>query len=808
MPLQRFATDPVPRPPGLVPPVADLTGVTEVRLHGVGGTTPENLLGDLAPQQVSGDRIAGFYRTTDLPPTAPGLPSRHVEAYSWGGLTSRSGSRVLWLLLLPFALVNVAGWMCTPRTHASPWLFRLHRTVVRWAALTSTLNLVLLTAITTMDLIAYQCGGQAACAGESRALGGLRDAALADYPGRRVLLGALVPLALLVLLAGLTLRSIQRYEAVVPPTRTGLRPPRRIRSSAQPGLGLADPSFWDSRRSAFELGCLHIAAGLAALAGMLAYTVTLTAERAGVPLASAALGRTAGALAAGALATTVLAVAVDERPRFTGHAALASATAAFACAAFFAAAQPAQEQPDGYLPGLPLLTNVTVAAVLGVLLLMLGVAVAGGWRPGYFFVLGPFVTITLAALTLNVVLLGVMNRVVALIAEVSRDPRPRATGTGEVFLYPMIGRLVPYLILPPLVLLLLFAGYQLLAHLWAGTNRRAREEVAAWYREHQPDPPDSTAWPRSTLQPTRPPGGWSGRLCRALHQPGWTARIARARQFARLARSVDLLLTAVAFTAILLVLVLQLRYWLVGRLPWDTGRAFVVASYLATGIPLVIVLLLRTGWRDLESRRRIGVLWDILTFWPRAYHPLAPPSYAERAVPELQRRLWRIHDHGGRVVLVAHSQGSVLAAAALLQPASRPPGDAVALVTFGAPLRTLYGWAFPAYFGDEVLRRLVPARSTGTAVCAWRNFYYRTDYIGADVLAEPPCGVDTELPDPPTHWYVFGQPPPAVRRHSGYWSDPAVWREVDACAARLVTPRPPSQPRYALSPDDVEAERG
>src|SRR5512139_1455689 len=120
MPLQRHDTRPVPRPSGLIPPAAAPSGVTELRLHGVGGTTPENLLADAAPLLVSGDRVAGFYRTADIPaaPTdaVPAVPAastgavpaaptgavqghppgtargRHVEAYSWGGLTSRSAS--------------------------------------------------------------------------------------------------------------------------------------------------------------------------------------------------------------------------------------------------------------------------------------------------------------------------------------------------------------------------------------------------------------------------------------------------------------------------------------------------------------------------------------------------------------------------------------------------------------------------------------------------------------------------------------------------------------------------------------------
>ena len=37
-------------------------GVTELRVHGVGGSPPDATLGDLVPEQVMGDAIAGFYR--------------------------------------------------------------------------------------------------------------------------------------------------------------------------------------------------------------------------------------------------------------------------------------------------------------------------------------------------------------------------------------------------------------------------------------------------------------------------------------------------------------------------------------------------------------------------------------------------------------------------------------------------------------------------------------------------------------------------------------------------------------------------
>ena len=91
-------------------------GVTELRVHGVGGTAPAAMLDVPDPVQVSGDRVAGVWRRRQDADNQGG----RVEAYAWGGLNGRGFSAALWLLALPFAMVNLAGWMAPRKDPATP----------------------------------------------------------------------------------------------------------------------------------------------------------------------------------------------------------------------------------------------------------------------------------------------------------------------------------------------------------------------------------------------------------------------------------------------------------------------------------------------------------------------------------------------------------------------------------------------------------------------------------------------------------------------------------------------------------------
>jgi hypothetical protein len=400
---------------------------------------------------------------------------------------------------------------------------------------------------------------------------------------------------------------------------------------------------------------------------------------------------------------------------------------------------------------------------------------------------------------LNLVSLGTMIRLADLLGKVKVAESATSTPASPVLVIPpVIGRTIPYLTVVPLVIIAVFGLYQAIAYFRAGARAETLRTIRQWYGENVRKPEGEDNWYYSTASDVRARRLRRRLLRVGLRSHGWEAKVARARRFARMPRQADGLLTFLAFAGVVFLAAGQYSIWVLEELPPSTSWVLTAGSYLATAAPILVILLLRRGWRSLSSRRHIGVIWDVTTFWPRAYHPLAPPSYAERAVPELQRRLWRIHDRGGRVVVAAHSQGSIVAAAALLQKECRPPDDAVALVTFGSPLRTLYHWGFPAYFNDEVLSSLLPASDAPARLHSWTNCWYQTDYIGGAVFdPRRPVGVDEELPDPVTCWYIYGQPKPTPGRHSGYWDDAAVWAHVDqfarelAPANRVPPPRPP-----------------
>ena len=776
-------------PGGRVPPEVQLDGLTELRLHGVGGTPPEALLNDLAPEQAAGDRIAGFYRTADYAPP-PGTASRHVEGYSWGGLTSRSSWRVFWLLLLPFLLGNLAGWMCSARTKekgAPGWRFRLHRASVNLACLALTINLVLVMAVMTADVAAYQAVRVGADKGRWW-LAPLRWPAISGHPGRQVLLGMAVPVIVVVLLAVLAARSRSRYEQV-PPPYTGASPPdRALTVAAALEDGLSDEKFWDGEHTVRHSSTRHVAASLGFLAAVLAITTKKAVTAANGQVNAGGWWWAALIGSGGVVAFVIIRTCVDFRhnqsrasnkvaKRFddwSAHALLVIAFAAAFSAGIFAWLQPAVAMVAGQLPGLAGIFGWTMGVAAVILGLVLLSSAAGGWTRDSLLA-GPLVIVILAFSLLNVTMFGAILSLAHLLGNLTFAAKPPP---AQIYVPELIGVGTPALVIAALAAALLF-GLAELVTWWRAGRGHAQATIEGQYgglpdaqaiSTGQPQPGDIALWKCSALKPPGP---------HARHEvKEWTGIIARAQRIGRASRDAGWLLWTLALFEIGAVIVTVTIQPSIAPDRW-LGKA---AITVATALPLFLVGLLRAGWGQQDRRRRIGVLWDVGTFWPRSYHPLAPPCYAERAVPELQRRLWWVHDNHGDVLLAGHSQGSVLAAAALIQPNCLPAGIQTALATFGCPLGKLYSWGFPAYVHEGVLTSVTHVNGPG-----WANFYYPTDPIAGPVFQKGhQPQVDVLLLDPAEYWYNYGQPKPTPGGHSGYWTDPRVWDQIQTLANGLL----------------------
>ncbi|MEH1012793.1 hypothetical protein V6U90_06690 [Micromonospora sp. CPCC 206060] len=210
-------------------------------------------------------------------------------------------------------------------------------------------------------------------------------------------------------------------------------------------------------------------------------------------------------------------------------------------------------------------------------------------------------------------------------------------------------------------------------------------------------------------------------------------------------------------------------------------------------------------YRNDTVRRSVGVLWDVGTFWPRAAHPLAPPSYAERAVPQLQTRtagllaLPATHSYkADAIILSGHSQGAVISAAVILQMPAQWRRR-IWFFSYGCQFTRLYGRVFPAFFGPDRLRTLTAAlshddgadpdggggtdRPGGHAEPGWTNFWRDTDPLGwqvtageREVVVRDPAALHPsggEVTDPP------------IRNHSGYPEAPEYRRERARVATLL-----------------------
>lgn len=331
----------------------------------------------------------------------------------------------------------------------------------------------------------------------------------------------------------------------------------------------------------------------------------------------------------------------------------------------------------------------------------------------------------------------------------------------------------------------------------------------------------------------------AGTLAELTARDGLRAEIVRRRRVAALAHRAEVVAgflaggfaVAVGSTVLL---------GAAGDLPVGAVRAGLVA--MAALWASVVLRVITAG--SSAGGRPIALIWDLMCFLPRSAHPFGPPCYADRAVPEIAARMdaWLRGDDlptpaadrtpqeraavgGRRVVLSAHSQGAVLAVAALFTEdtvaTARNDDRAgrVALLTYGTQLRTYFGRMFPEVLGPAVLgtpgveravigrpdpwaRDLEPRpgagpdpisaagpdqtsvvgvlRGTDPSRPAWVNVWRRTDYLGFPVASYRPNVIDRGAEELDTTAYVA-----TVATHGGYPRAGAYRRAMREVLGRL-----------------------
>ncbi len=694
--------------------VSDLTEptaftVTELRVHGVGGSTPEALVGVPHVNRVAGTQRAGFYRS----PAWISLegPKRNLEGYSWGGITSSSVFRALWIVLLPFALINLVGWMFPHAGTARNPVARTRQDSIvaglfRLLALTSTLAVAAFVGLISIEIVGYRCVLKTDCGQEWYVLPWRW---VGSNPSRGIAIGALVAVGFILALAFVARMGQARKSEI----DVGERSDPAYQTTLVGGSG-GDPfELWERPDVAERLGLAHTSGAVILIGLMTIEAIRSTTGRTLTPQ----LFVLSAMAAAVVLSVWQLPLANSRVQRRL----LLLVGAGFGWTVFGAWTAPAASQPHPLLRFSP----VAVFTAFGVAFLVTGLwAVLARPRDGSGKSLDRILLLYPALLLIIAVWGGILGATVNLlrIAEVAGLADFELTITNRFALVGiawLVGALVAILVLR------------------FRRTGRSIEDIRDAYRISADRGRDLNFIRK--IRSAEATAGLTDRIgsillggmLGSLIPLGWVARTLFARS-----SETDVVRWYESFA----------------------GKAVVVLPVIGVGL---------IGWmiRDPSARRGFGIIWDVSTFWPRWFHPWAPPAYGEFAVPHLLLRVEGLVAANERVVLSTHSQGSVLGAAAL---AVLDPDVAknVRWLTHGCPLNRLYASYFPEYFDADLFESIRASLAVSDQAPAWINLWRRTDYIGGPVLDD----VDELVPDPESADTVLSlDPRPRPSRHSNFY---------------------------------------
>jgi hypothetical protein len=763
--------------------------VLELRVHGVGGAPPSDNLESPAVLQTAGDADAGFYRAWFPGGSAARVP--RIEAYCWGGLNYKWKWSAFWLLLLPFGLVNLAHWMLP--VAQNKFFANVSRFALRLLALALTVAFVATTTFLFVDLLAWQAAGR-------QTLWSWLDWYQHWPPERRLALAAVPPLALVVLLVRLGVRSQGRYEE----TQAGSGAPN------EDGWPLSFAAFWRGKKRVTHLRHAHLLA-CGAVISYIEVSPTAGTEHAW------RTGIMWGCAIAAGIAIVMVAVpwrvpteeakgtdAGDIIGRVLAFASLAlAAVIAFARAwwvptcggaanATNADKTPPRWHPECSVRAIPhdlVLQNVLALIPLGLALaLAVLVLVQAPWTHHRDVMAAGFTGPVVAMFAALISAIFGASLVMAA-GNVFGDPTlpfqaKNIAPRGNDFTTPLVVFASGAAFAATFGAFLLVVG--------AGAWRRC---VIAHGLRTGTDP--------GTLSDVYAGRGAGTADDKSRKSTAKTWATSKLTDYAGLALTALVVPTAA-------ILVTDYGFLEDGHTQGWISTVSNVGTTVGIFVTVTFLVFLRSAFKNTADRKRFGFFWDVVTFWPRACHPFGPPSYGERAVPELVTRIRRIvggegygdgdpaeaqqraeqwpesaadpqpvREEHSPVLLVGYSQGSPITTAVVAQlpPAVR---DKIALLTLASPARRLYGRAFPAYYGTAQLEKLRTKLTGPNEKIRWRNCVRRSDYIGGWVLddlddAAPQHhgpDINREIYDPPALWTDSDPSPPPTHLHSDWFPDP------------------------------------
>ncbi|MFB9569311.1 hypothetical protein ACFFRS_20310 [Saccharopolyspora hordei] len=785
------------------------TRVVELRVHGILGATGDELTDSVASVDVAGDGIGRIMRPADRlrrPVPGPVLSAgdrsvpRIVEGYVWGGMTSGGLAKATWALLFPFALANMAHWMLPPvqtRNPVSRVLSTVLRALLRLSALLLTMLFVAQLTVISLDMVAAQCLSPGAPCLE------FVPEAFRSFDVLRASV-ALLPIGLVVLL----MHQLSTVSWQVSASEEE-KPQHSARAPMLPGANVvADPDTP-------ALRALHVVAALS--------TVVL------------------------------LAVGGPFHPSADPRWLLSAALLVFCLVAVAGLDDPAGMHPNGKEKVLrTLLSRNPRRGLIGAAALLLcSVALLPGPLTGQLPGSGPTIDAITSAMVVTCVAVAVLLTPATLLARSTWKGCPRA-------LRPWAGGWMS----APVLMLACMLG----AGFGAGLAFTVRQTLVVDDAPGTPGPVLPAAfddvtifWGATTVLlvlaavvgvPLLLFRRWrSGRTdgdssipdeIALLHagRPEDQRAAANAWKWADLQRRyshVILLVIAGVLAISTAVTVVARTIGLPPLMETDWLVTIGVVSLAGLAAGLLRLVFRAAGKRD--TARYLGVLCDLVLFWPREAHPVVPPCYALKVIPELaQRATEHLADPNTRVVLVGHSQGSLLAAVAaarLLDSLPEADRERVGLVTAGSQLQWAYPRAFPGVVSHAALRDLAGALSgrwrslcrgtdpLGGAVTTWSRQVYDGMLIGVGFRADGtegplpaatrgPTGAlvlggDHWLPDPQRGPFACRRWVPGVLGHSDYPGDPE-WDRAVAMAAGLESPvRGAALPLHPQTPTPAQA---